>query len=137
MLDDGLFAQYGLPRFYEGQAINGGTFAAGKIEDYRPDLAIANIELKELIMLNWERVSWGNGAGLPWVIKTIDAIRAKRKDAPKDAPKGTPKNTKIGIFDFRDRGECDSVVDIWWPSATLTEAATKRYGQYEKDALLH
>lgn len=124
MIDDSHFAKYGMPRVYEGQAVNGGSFAAGDPSAFRVDEAVAALKvLNELVMLNFERCVWSEAA-LPWIRMIIDALRKRRP------------NVRVGMFDFRDGGICDGLVDLWWPSATITSPEAPM-GQFEKDQLLH
>lgn len=124
MLDDQHFARFGLPRVINDQPVNGGSFDAADFGAYRPDEAVAALpKLNQMIMLNWERCM-GWKYGVRWVVATIEALKKRRPDC------------RVGMFDFRDGGACDEVVDLWWPSATVTEA-TVPMGAYEKDAALY
>lgn len=124
MIDDSHFARFGMPRVYEGQDVNGGSFAAGDLSAFRVTEAVAALKgLNKLVMLNFERCIWSEAA-LPWIRAILDALRVRRPDV------------LVGMFDFRDRGMCDDLVDLWWPSATIT-AAEVPFGQFEKDRLLH
>lgn len=124
MLDDAHFAKFGLPRVIDDQPVNGGSFDAADFGAYRPDEAVAALpKLNEMVMLNWERGrNWKYGAR--WVEATIGALKKRRPDC------------RVGMFDFRDGGACDELVDLWWPSATIS-APIVPMGAYEKDAVLH
>lgn len=123
MLDDQHFARFGLPRVIDDQPVNGGSFDAADFGAYRPDEAVAALsKLNQMVMLNWERCrGWKYGAR--WVAATIEALKKRRKDC------------RVGMFDFRDGGACDEMVDLWWPSATIS-APIVPMGAYEKDAVL-
>lgn len=123
MLDDAHFARFGLPRVIDDQPVNGGSFDAADFGAYRPDEAVAALpKLNQMVMLNWERCrGWKNGA--KWVAATIEALKWRRRDC------------RVGMFDFRDGGACDEIVDLWWPSATIS-APIVPMGAYEKDAVL-
>ncbi len=123
MIDDSHFAKFGMPRVYEGQPVNGGSFAAGDLSAFRVDEAVAALKsVNELVMLNFERCVWSEAA-LPWIELIFRSLQKRRA------------NVRIGMFDFRDGGICDALVNLWWPSATIT-AAEVPVGQFEKDRLL-
>lgn len=125
MLDDGHFARFGLPRTWNGQVFNGGTFAGADVSTYRVEEAVAALPLlNQYVMLNWERCSGWKEGGVVWVKRTIAALKARRPDC------------LVGMYDFRDQGACDDVVDLWWPSATV-DAPMHPMGRFEKDAVLH
>lgn len=124
MLDDAHFARFGLPRVIDDQPVNGGSFDAADFGAYRPDEAVAALpNVGEFVMLNWERCrGWKRGA--KWVAATNNALKRRRPGC------------RVGMFDFRDGGACDEIVDLWWPSATISEPLMP-IGAYEKDAVLH
>lgn len=111
MLDDAIFAQSGLPRVYNNQPINGGSFANANLDTYDPSQALllaGYTSLPEYVMLNFERIPDWTGAG-PWLTKTIKAVK-----------KLNPR-CKIGLYDNRDGDQYRSMFETTFPSASISD----------------